>query len=188
MSDLVVLSFDGMYTADNVRENIARLEEEGKVTLEDAVVVSRPPIKDPELGKPFSTEVNLNVNAMYSQFSDVQVDHDTPDARKKLTRRGGAIGFVAGLLIGGPVGAAVVGAGLGNVLARLKDEGIDDDFVKKVGEGLRPDSSAIFLLGTAQDADALMAELKPFNPRLLQTTLGEEQEERLRQNIQQHGP
>lgn len=183
MSELIVLTFQGADKAEMVRENLSKLEEEGKVTIEDAVVVYRPEQDDSMLGGAAANQVNLNLKAMSAQSADVQIERDKSSVRKKFTRGGGAIGLLAGLVLGGPIGAAVVGAGLGNVLARMKDHGIDQKFVEEVGEHMQPDSSAIFLFGSAEDPEALMDELRPFSPRLLSTTLDEEQQQRLRKNI-----
>ena len=104
---------------------MTKLEAEGKVTIEDAVVIFRPPQDESILGEATASEANLNLTAMVVQADDVYTERDPDPERKKFTRRGGAIGLVAGLVLGGPIGAAVVGAGMGNVLARMKDKGID---------------------------------------------------------------
>jgi uncharacterized membrane protein len=72
---------------------------------------------------------------------------------------------------------------MGNVLARMKDKGIDKEFVEQVGDTLQPDTSAIFLFGSADDPQALLEELRLFNPRLLTTSLEPEQEQELRKSI-----
>jgi uncharacterized membrane protein len=56
---------------------------------------------------------------------------------------GGVIGAVVGV-IAGPVGwVAVGGATIGGLVAKLRDSGFKDDRLKKLGEGLTPNSSAI---------------------------------------------
>lgn len=182
MSELIVLSFNGATTAHDVREKMKELEEAGKITIEDAVVVYRPLDEDRIMSSVYG---GLGVMAGTDQMEEAFVEEDVDPNRKKFTRRGGAIGLVAGLVLGGPIGAAVVGAGLGNIMARMKDKGIDKDFVEQIGKTLQPDTSAIFLFGSAEDPEALKEELRNYSPRLLSTTLDEEQEERLRHDISQ---
>jgi uncharacterized membrane protein len=56
---------------------------------------------------------------------------------------GGVLGGVVGLLVG-PIGwAAVGGAVIGGLAAKLKDGGFKDERLKKLGEGLGPGNSAI---------------------------------------------
>lgn len=180
MGELIVLSFKGATTAHTVREKMKELEAAGQVTIEDAVVVSRPSEEEAEWRSPAK---NLGIMAMTEQVEDAYVEQDADPNRKKFTRRGGAIGLVAGLVLGGPIGAAVVGAGLGNVLARMRDKGIDKDFVEQIGNTLQPDTSAIFLFGSAEDPEALIEELRHYSPRLISTSLDQEEEERLRKDI-----
>jgi uncharacterized membrane protein len=63
-------------------------------------------------------------------------------------KRGAALGGVAGAVIGviaGPalIVPAAVGALVGGLTAKLRDTGFSDQRLKKVGEGLKPGSSAI---------------------------------------------
>ena len=56
---------------------------------------------------------------------------------------GGVLGGLTGLLFG-PIGlAAVGGAAIGGVIARLRDSGFKDDRLRQLGEKLQPGSSAI---------------------------------------------
>ena len=86
---------------------------------------------------------------------------------------------LAGWLLGGPVGGAAVGA----VIGALRDRGLNDRFVKSVGERLRPDSSAVFLLVREADAPRVLEELRPFGARVEHTDLPPEQEEQLRRAL-----
>jgi len=56
---------------------------------------------------------------------------------------GGVLGGLTGLVFG-PIGlAAVGGAAIGGVIARLRDSGFKDDRLRQLGENLQPGSSAI---------------------------------------------
>jgi uncharacterized membrane protein len=57
---------------------------------------------------------------------------------------GGAIGAAAGILLGpGALVTGAVGALIGGLAAKLRDSGFSDARLKKVGEGLKPGTSAI---------------------------------------------
>ncbi|MBO0732217.1 MAG: DUF1269 domain-containing protein, partial [Acidimicrobiaceae bacterium] len=56
---------------------------------------------------------------------------------------GGVLGGLTGLVFG-PIGmAAVGGAAIGGMVARLRDSGFKDERLRQLGENLRPGSSAI---------------------------------------------
>jgi uncharacterized membrane protein len=61
--------------------------------------------------------------------------------------RGAVIGGIGGAVIGviaGPVGWATVGgAAIGGLAAKLRDGGFKDERLRKLGEGLKPGSSAL---------------------------------------------
>jgi uncharacterized membrane protein len=82
---------------------------------------------------------------------------------------------LAGMVLG-----AAVGAGSGALSGSLADYGINDDFVKKLGETITPASSALFVLVKSATEDKVLPEIEPFKPRLLKTSLSNEQEEKLK--------
>lgn len=61
--------------------------------------------------------------------------------------RGAMVGGVAGAAVGilaGPIGwAALGGAAIGGLAAKLRDGGFPDDRLRQIGEGLHPGSSAL---------------------------------------------
>ena len=82
---------------------------------------------------------------------------------------------LAGMAIG-----AITGAGAGALSGSLIDYGIRDDFIKKLSETIPAGSSAIFVLFKSVTEDKVLRELEPYKPRVLQTSLSEEAETRLR--------
>ena len=75
---------------------------------------------------------------------------------------------------------AVAGAGAGALSGSLADYGIRDDFIKKIGETIPNGSSALCVLFRSVTEDKVVAELEPYKPRVLKTSLSTEQEARLR--------
>jgi uncharacterized membrane protein len=60
---------------------------------------------------------------------------------------GGAIGAAAGIVLGpGALVTGAVGALIGGLAAKLRDSGFSDARLKKVGEGLKPGTSAIIAI------------------------------------------
>jgi uncharacterized membrane protein len=82
---------------------------------------------------------------------------------------------LAGMAIG-----AVAGAGAGALSGSLSDYGIKDDFVKRIGETIPPGSSALCVLFRSVADDKVFPEIEPYKPRVLKTSLSNEQETRLK--------
>ena len=89
---------------------------------------------------------------------------------------------LAGLLIG-----AAAGAGAGALSGALADYGIDDDFIKKMGEQICPDSSALFVLLRKVTLDKVLPDLSRYEGTVLKTSLSNEQEQELRDALQKQG-
>jgi uncharacterized membrane protein len=65
--------------------------------------------------------------------------------------------------------------------AKFTDIGIDDSFIRDVGQKVQPGQSALFLLVRQATMDRVLEALKPYNPEVLQTNLSQEQEAKLRE-------
>lgn len=157
-SKIVVLGFDTQDAAKIWLEDFERMQDEGLIELEDAVVASR--------GSGNHVEIK-----------------QTRSVTGKYAARGTGIGLLAGLLLGGPIGGLVGGAAIGAIAGGLKDYGLDDKFVREVSEWLRPNSSALFLLVKEAKAEEVLEQLKPLKAKVLTTTLTEEGEKRLRETL-----
>ena len=71
---------------------------------------------------------------------------------------GGAVGLVAGLLLGGPVGGALLGM-LGGGAFAARDTGLDDDRLRELGATLAPGEALAGALVTLRQADEARAAL-----------------------------
>jgi uncharacterized membrane protein len=163
MSNLVVLGFDGLHTADEVLNKLRSLQKEHLIDLEDACVVER----DQE-GK-IHVKQAVNLTALGAKTGGLW---------------GAMWGTLVGLLFMNPLAGlvlgAAVGAGSGALSGSLAEYGIDDGFVKKLGETITPGSSALFVLVKSATEDKVLPEIEPFKPRVLKTSLSNEQEEKLK--------
>lgn len=154
MSDLVVVAFDDEHKAFEMRAALSKLQKEYLIAMDDVVVVT----KD-DNGK---VKLHQAVN---------------------LTAAGAVGGTFWGTLIGmlflNPLLGAAVGAGAGAVSGMLADIGIDDKFMKELGEHLRPNTSALFVLVRKVTADKVLEQLKGFGGKVLQTSLSKDEEAEL---------
>jgi uncharacterized membrane protein len=163
MSDLVVLGFDGLHTADEVLNKLRSLQKESLIDLEDSCVVER----DGDGKVHIKQAVNLTALG---------------------ARSGGMFGALAGMLVGilflnplaGMALGAAVGAGSGALQGRAVDYGINDDFIKKLGATIPPTSSALFVLIRRSTPDKVLPEIEPYKPRVLKTSLSNEAEAKLK--------
>jgi len=74
----------------------------------------------------------------------------------------------------------------GAVAGGLTDIGVDDKFIKEVGNQIEPGHSALFILVRKATGDKVIEQVKDFNPTVLQTSLSEEDEAKLREAFSGH--
>jgi uncharacterized membrane protein len=155
MGNLVVIGFDNEYRAFELRAELARLQKEYLIEMEDAVVVTK--------GADGKVQLHQAVN---------------------LTAAGAAGGAFWGMLFGilffNPLLGAAVGAGTGALSGKLSDAGIDDKFMKEFGANFTPGSSALFVLVRKATPDKVLEALKGFGGKVLKTSLTADSEEKLR--------
>jgi uncharacterized membrane protein len=160
MSDLVVIGFDDENKAFEMRAALAKLQKEYLIEMEDVVVVTKN-----DKGK---VKLHQAVN---------------------LTAAGAVGGTFWGMLIGmiflNPLVGAAVGAGAGALSGKLRDIGISDNFMKELGETLRNNTSALFVLVRKVTPDKVLEELKGFKGKVLKTSLTKDKEEELREVLEQ---
>ncbi len=161
MSDLVVISFNDEHMADEVLLTLGRLQADHLIDLEDAAVVVR---KQDGKMKIKQTQ-NLTVAGAVG---------------------GGFWGAFFGILFGGPLGFLVVGgttAAVGALMGKLRDIGVDDDFIKEVGDALEPGSSAIFTLVISSTPDRVLESLQQYQGKVVRTSLSRDSEDALVQAL-----
>jgi len=161
MSNIIVLSFKGEFVAEGLLEEFLKMQEEGLIVLEDAVAV--------------------RTNA--AGQIEIKQSHKTGG---KTALKGAGIGLLAGLLLGGPIGGLAAGAVIGGISSKMKDYGIDDNFIKSTSRALSPNSSAIFLLVKEAKAQEVLDRMKTYEAIILTTTLSPEKEKQLRAIIEKN--
>lgn len=173
-SNLVVLTFEGQDAAEALYQQIEQMEKDKLVVIEDAVIIEREPQYDEESAAPME---GLRVPpTQRSKEATISVKQ-TRGKKGKYAAIGGGIGLLAAAILGGPIGlVAVASAGLGAVTAALKDFGVNDQTIASIKQSLQPNSSALLLLGRANDRDALLAKLREFDAKVVMTSLDPEVE------------
>jgi len=73
----------------------------------------------------------------------------------------------------------VVGAAGGAVSGALTDIGINDDTIREIGHTLQPGTSALFVLARDAKFDRISDALRPYNPKIIRTTLSYDTEAQL---------
>lgn len=168
MAELVVLDFDGIETADAVLTRLRLLRKQELIDLLDAVVVIHPE------GGDIQIKQSVNMTAM--------------GAASGLST-GALVGALAGLLVLNPIGGmamgGLAGAAMGALGGKLSDYGINDDFIREVGQTIAPGTSALFVLVAKATTDKVVAEIRDYRPRVLRTSLSTEQETALRDALAQ---
>ncbi|MEX2493873.1 MAG: DUF1269 domain-containing protein [Nitrospirales bacterium] len=161
MSELIVVAFDTETQAEETRKLLFELQDQYLVELEDAVTV----IKNHE-GK-------ISINQIYNL---------PLSGAAGGTVYGGIWGLLIGVLFFNPIlGWAVgsfSGATIGGVSGWLTDIGIDDDFIKQLGETIKPKSSALFLLLRKVTQDKVLQVLRQHQIKgtVLRTSLSTDDE------------
>lgn len=170
MAELVVVAFDDVAEADRALTELARLQREYLIDLEDAVIAIRQPDGKVNLKQSISL---VGIGATSGGLS------------------GAMWGTLVGLLFLNPLaGMAVgglVGAGSGALSGTLVDYGINDDFIRRIGETLQPNTSALFVLVRKAQPEKVMNELSGFRGRVIRSSLSPEQEKRLQEALSGSG-
>ena len=163
MGTLVVLGFDGIHTADEVINELRSRHKAYLIDLEDACVAER------DKGGKVHVKQAVNLIAL-------GVSNGSPTGKW--------LGTLVGFLFLSPLTemalGAIAGAGAGAVSASLTDYGISKDFASKLSETMPKNSSALFVLIRKAPKDTVLSEIAPFKPRILQTSLPNDVEARLK--------
>jgi uncharacterized membrane protein len=146
-ADLWAFGFDSSLRAQEALLAAMRLVARKQLQLEDAAIVAK-----------------VKGRVRITQTKDVSPSQGAV---------GGAwIGVLAGLFLGpgGPLIGGALGAAAGGLFAKLRDIGIDDDQMKRMGEELGEGEAALFLL--VEDCHRMRAlhEVSRFPGRILAAT------------------
>ena len=155
MANLIAIAYPDAATAEQVRAELGRASKEYLLELHDAVVVEH------------DAEGKIKL-------------HQASSAAGVGAAGGAMWGGLIGLLFLAPFFGMAVGAASGALAGKVSDTGINDDFLKQLGAKLPPGGAALIALGRSDTPDRVLERLQPFGGEVIQTSLSEEDEARLR--------
>jgi uncharacterized membrane protein len=158
MSQLVVIAYPDEATAQQALGTLKRLSTEQLINLEDAAYVTRDLDGKPKL-------------------------HQTQSLVGAGAAGGAFWGFLFGLIFLVPVAGLAFGALGGALGGKMTDLGIDDKFMKDLGEQIKPGTAALFLLVRSSVADRVVPEMAKLGGTVLRTSLSTEQENQLKEAL-----
>ncbi len=162
MANLVAIVYPDEETAAKALGTLGDLQKQAVLSLEDACYV----VKD--------------------QQGKVKIHQMTSTAGAGAV--GGAWwGFLIGLLFFVPIAGLAIGAGLGALMGKFADYGIDDKFVKQLRAEMKPGNSALFMMVRSATADKAVPELAKYGGTILRTSLSNEAEAKLQKALEEHG-
>lgn len=154
MSNLIVVGFKDEFTADKALQELRELQKEHLVDLEDAAIVIR------------NKEGKIRIK-------------QTQELTLGGALSGGFWGLLFGFIFFNPLLGWTVGVLAGAVSGALTDIGIDDNFIRDLGNTIAPSTSAIFVLVRRATPDKVLTELSKFEGKVLKTSLSNEDEAKL---------
>jgi uncharacterized membrane protein len=158
VSNLVAISYPDRDTAEQVRRTLIEMQKEHLIEMEDLVVVTR----DAE-GK-----VKLHQGASLTGAGAA----------------GGALwGGLIGLLFFAPLFGMAIGAASGAAAGHFSDVGVDDNFMKELGESLETGGAAVIVLVRKSTPDKVVPRISEYGGHVVQSSLDHEAEERLKTAI-----
>jgi uncharacterized membrane protein len=161
MSDLVAVAYPDLDTARAVMDRLRQAQTEHLLELDDAVIVERRDDGKIKLHQSLSTA--------------------------GAGAAGGALwGGLIGLIFLAPLLGMAIGAAAGGAAGALTDIGVDDRFMKELGDKLEPGNAAVFVLVRRVTADKVLENIE--HPgEVLKTSLSQENEDQLREALARAG-
>jgi uncharacterized membrane protein len=161
MSTLVAIAYDDLDKAKEVMGTVGGLVKEHSLTLEDAVIVEHRANGKMKLHQPSLAGIGAASGALW----------------------GGLIGLIFLMpLLGMAVGAASGAAG-----GAMSDYGIDDNFMKELGNKLPEGGAAVFVLVKDATRDKVVPEIAKYGGQVIQSSLEDEAEASLQEALDNRG-
>lgn len=153
MSDLVAIAYPDVATAQQVAGNLGEAVKQHLIELDDVVVVERREDGKVKLHQPSLAGIGAAGGALW----------------------GGLIGLIFFM----PLLGMAIGAAAGAASGALSDSGVEDKFMKQLGDNLPEGGAALILLVRKVTADKILPEIK-IPGTVIQTSLSDEQEQSLK--------
>lgn len=163
MSNLVIILFEGRHTADEALLRVAKMDNNWEANIDDFIVVTR------------------------NSDGDIRVKNSDALTASGLVG-GGTLGSLTGMLIGALAGnpaaglliGAAAGTGMGTLAGALDQADEEDALAKRLGAKLKPDTSALAMIGWTNRPTKLLSELEGMKGEVIETSLSVSDEKELR--------
>jgi uncharacterized membrane protein len=159
VSKLVAIAYPDEATAGDVAQTLMERQLEHLVELDDLVVAVR---------------------------------RDDGRLRLRQTFKPATHGAAGGALWGGLIGLIflmpLLGAAIGGTTGAMNDVGVDDAFMKELGEKLQPGGAAVFVLVRRSTPDKVLPRISQYGGEVIHSSLSEEAEETLREALREGAP
>jgi len=160
MSDLVAVAYPDLATAQQVVGNLDQAQKAHLISLDDCVIVERQSDGKVKLHQPSLAAVGATGGALW--------------------------GGLIGLIFFAPLFGMAIGAASGAIAGHFSDAGVDDSFMKQLGEQLPEGGAAVILLIRKVTADKILPEIK-IPGTIVQTSLSDEAEQALAAALESAG-
>jgi uncharacterized membrane protein len=161
VANLVAIAYDDLDQAKQVMDTVGQLVKEHSIELEDAVIVEHRPDGKMKLHQPSLAGVGAAGGALW----------------------GGLIGLIFLM----PLFGMAIGAASGAAAGAMRDYGIDDEFMKDLGQKLPQGGAAIFVLVREATRDKVVPEISKYGGEVIQSSLSNEQEAALQEALDRRG-
>lgn len=160
MSDLIAIAYPDVATARQVAGRVGEAAKGKLLDVDDLVIVER--------------------------RADGKIKLHQPSLAGAGALGGAAWGGLIGLLFLVPVFGMAVGAATGAAAGAMSDAGIDDDFMRRLGEELHPGGAAVIGLVRNVNRDKLLEDVQ-VPGTLIHSSLSEDADARLREALENAG-
>lgn len=152
MSDLVAIAYPDLDTARQVTASVAEAQKAHEIELDDMVIIER--------------------------REDGKVKLHQPSLAGAGAVSGALWGGLIGLIFFMPLFGMAIGAASGAAAGAVSDYGIDDKFMKELGDKVEPGHAAVLLLVRKVSLDKILPKVQ-IEGTIIQTSLNDAQEQEL---------
>lgn len=156
MSDLVAIAYNDVAQAQRVVSNLGQAVDAHLIELDDLVIVER--------------------------RDDGKVKLHQPSLAGLGAASGALWGGLIGLLFFMPLLGMALGAATGGASGALSDTGVNDDFLKRLGQEVQPGRAALVILVRKATPDKIFPQIKETGT-VIQTSLSDTDEQRLQEAL-----
>jgi uncharacterized membrane protein len=154
MNNLIAVSYPDQATAEQLRDELVGMTEEKILELDDLVVITRD--------------------------ADGKVDIHQPRRTGAGAAGGALVGGLIGLLFFAPLLGMAFGAAGGALGGALSKGPVNEDFMRQVADKLEPGKAALIVLVRKSTPDKVLPRLGNHDGHVLQTSLSDADEAKLR--------